>query len=113
MRSLTFAIVLTLVAMHASAQSCPCGGDPYVSDLVIAPNDACSPIIINFENGGYRLTGAESPVTFDIAATGQPVTIGWTAAGADEAFLCLDRDHNGQIDSGAELFGSATRLKDR
>jgi hypothetical protein len=90
---------------------------PAPSDVVLAPDDitpqnACSPIVINFDNGGYRLTGADSPILFDITATGHPVWIGWTAAGADEAFLCLDRNHNGQIDSGAELFGSATPLKD-
>src|SRR6266542_959538 len=111
MRSLTFVLALSLVALNMSGQSC-CIDPTYTSDLVIAPNDACSPIVINFDNGGYRLTGADSPVLFDIAATGHPVWIGWTAAGADEAFLCLDRNHNGQIDSGAELFCSATPLKD-
>jgi hypothetical protein len=109
MRALTFALALSFVAMNISAQSC-CTIQ-YISDG-IAPYDACSPVVINFENSGYRLTGADSPVTFDIAATGQPVRIGWTAGGADEAFLCLDRNHNGQIDSGAEMFGSATPLKD-
>jgi hypothetical protein len=39
------------------------------------------------------------------------VRIGWTAAGADEAFLWLDRDHDGKVGSGAELFGTATPLK--
>lgn len=72
---------------------------------------ACSPIVINFERGPYRLTGAESPVLFDIAATGRPIRIGWTAPDADEAFLSLDRDHNGIVDSGAELFGTATPLR--
>jgi hypothetical protein len=115
MRSLTFVLALSLVALNMSGQSCCLGPAP--SDLFLGPDDtlppnACSPIVINFDNGGYRLTGADSPVIFDIAATGQPVRIGWTAAGADEAFLCLDRNHNGQIDSGAELFGSATPLKD-
>lgn len=110
MRSLILALVLSLITVDISAQSC-CT-DPYTIDLAIQPNDACSPIVINFESGGYRLTGADSPVTFDIAATGQPVRIGWTAAGADEAFLALDRNHNGKIDSGAELFGSATPLSD-
>ena len=48
---------------------------------------------------------------FDIGATGQPVRIGWTAAGADEAFLWLDRNGNGRVDNGAELFGTATPLQ--
>ena len=72
---------------------------------------ACSPIVINFERGPYRLTGAEAPVLFDISASGTPIRIGWTAAGADEAFLWLDRDYNGIVGSGAELFGTATPLR--
>jgi hypothetical protein len=70
----------------------------------------CSPIIINFETGNYRLTGANAPVMFDINAIGRPAKIGWTAAGADESFLWLDRNHNGIVDDGSELFGTATPL---
>ena len=36
--------------------------------------------------------------------------MGWTEAGADEAFLWFDRDHNGSVSSGAELFGNFTPL---
>lgn len=72
---------------------------------------ADSPIVINFENGGYRLTGTNAPVLFDIDATGHAFWIGWTAAGTSEAFLALDRDGDGAITSGAEMFGNATPLE--
>jgi hypothetical protein len=75
-------------------------------------NGSDSPIVINLANGGYRLTGADAPVLFDISDNGSLTRIGWTSAGADEAFLCLDRDHNGKITSGAELFGDATPMSD-
>lgn len=68
-----------------------------------------SPIVINLA-GAYQLTGQESPVLFDIRADGHPVQIGWTAADAPMAFLALDRNGNGMIDNGAELFGNHTPL---
>jgi len=45
---------------------------------------------------------------FDIAADGQPLKIGWTAANAPVGFLALDRNGNGRIDDGIELFGNHT-----
>jgi hypothetical protein len=72
--------------------------------------DDCSPIIINFEHGGYRLTGGNAPVRFAMNPNSAPTLIGWTEAGADEAFLWLDRNHNGTVTSGAELFGNFTPL---
>jgi hypothetical protein len=84
----------------------PPNGDP------TDKNGAVSPIIISFEPGSrYKLTGSDAPVLFDIAANGAPHKIGWTEAGADEAFLWLDRNGNGVADNGAELFGNATPLK--
>ncbi len=70
-----------------------------------------SPIVFNLEEGGYRLTGVSEPVLFDITASGTPLRIGWTAPGAEEAFLWLDRNHNGRVDDGSELFGTATTLR--
>jgi hypothetical protein len=73
----------------------------------------CSPIVINLDaKDDYELTGANSPVFFDMSGTGNPVKIGWTATAENEAFLWLDRNHNGRVTSGTELFGNFTPLKD-
>jgi len=45
---------------------------------------------------------------FDIDATGVKQSVGWVKP--SDGFLALDRDGNGTIDSGAELFGDSTTL---
>jgi hypothetical protein len=67
-----------------------------------------TPIIIDVGGRGFSLTNAKNGVMFDIAGTGQPIHMAWTAPGARNAFLVLDRNHNGTIDSGKELFGNFT-----
>jgi hypothetical protein len=67
----------------------------------------CSPIIIDITGDGFALTDAEHGVTFDIADTGTPIRMAWTA-NANNAFLALDRNSSGTITNGAELFGNFT-----
>lgn len=70
-------------------------------------SDGCSPIIIDLTGNGFFLTSAANGVKFDIANTGVPIQIAWTA-NSNNAFLVLDRNGNGVINSGAELFGNFT-----
>jgi hypothetical protein len=67
-----------------------------------------SPIIIDTAGEGFHLTSARDGVQFDIEGDGSPVQLAWTAPGSRNAFLALDRNHNGKIDSGKELFGNYT-----
>jgi len=68
----------------------------------------CSPIIIDTTGQGFHLTSAMEGVSFDIQANGHPVRLAWTARGSGNAFLVLDRNGNGMIDDGSELFGNFT-----
>jgi len=79
------------------------------------PEWGCAePILLNLGHGGYRLTGMEDPVSFDIFGVGPrggKPQIGWTERGAEVAFLSFDRNGNGLIDNGGELFGTGTLLR--
>jgi hypothetical protein len=58
--------------------------------------------------GGIQLTDSANGVLFDIVGNGTPIRLAWTAPGVRNAWLALDRNSNGSIDSGKELFGNYT-----
>jgi hypothetical protein len=68
------------------------------------------PIVIDLQGDGFHFSGLEDAVWFDIDGDLIPDEIGWTAAGSLDGFLVLDRNGNGIVDDGGELFGNATPL---
>lgn len=89
----------------------PGGGDSNNNGGGCPPSQAgCMPIILNLGLGTYELTSAAGGVRFDLDATGTALQTAWTVASTDQAFLVWDRNGNGRIDDGTELFGSATPL---
>ena len=69
---------------------------------------ANSPLIVDTARDGYRLTSVDNGVRFDLNADGVPEQVAWTRRDSDDAFLALDRNGNGRIDDGSELFGNHT-----
>ena len=66
------------------------------------------PIILDLDGNGLETFGLASNVYFDHDGDGVLTKTGW--AGKNDALLVWDRNANGTIDTGAELFGDFTVL---
>ncbi len=67
-----------------------------------------SPILIDGYGEGFHLTSADEGVYFDLWGDGQGRKFACTDPKYRNAWLALDRNGDGLIDNGTELFGSAT-----
>ncbi|NWD66974.1 putative Ig domain-containing protein [Pseudomonas gingeri] len=67
-----------------------------------------SPLIIDLDGNGVETLSVSEGVHFDLDGNGFSENTGWV--GKNDGLLVWDKNNNGQIDSGAELFGNSTKL---
>ena len=74
------------------------------SNVSVTAGDAVrkDPLVINFGSGAAQLQ--DQHVNFDISGDGNAVSVPLLAAGS--GYIALDKNGNGKIDSGNELFGA-------
>ena len=86
---------------------------PIIPDLQQPFGDAenaKSPLILDLDGDGVETLGKTAGIHFDQDKNGFAETSGWV--GKDDGLLVCDRNGNGKIDDGGELFGNNTLLAD-
>ncbi|MGB7209705.1 MAG: hypothetical protein WBD27_13665 [Pyrinomonadaceae bacterium] len=64
---------------------------------------------MDIAGNGFNLTDADGGIRLDASGQGAFVQTAWSRANSDDAWLALDRNGNGTIDNGQELFGNFTQ----
>lgn len=92
----------------ATITNCNSAGDVNCNGHEDALDCIGSPVVVDVAGDGINLTDSVGGVNFDLDSDGRADKISWTRAGTDDAWLMLDRNGNGAVDNGTELFGNFT-----
>jgi hypothetical protein len=93
----------------------PCTQGYVVGECAVNQQDACGccpnpcPLVVDRSGDGLSFSDAEDGALFDINGLRAMFWLGWPTT-TDDAWLAYDRNGNGLIDDGSELFGNTRRL---
>jgi hypothetical protein len=80
-----------------------------VSKKIINLNyQTATPLVLDLNGDGVHTTSVAEGVAFDVWGNGERLKTAWTDG--HDGLLVLDRNHDGLINDGQELFGNATHL---
>ncbi|MBI1762908.1 MAG: hypothetical protein HYR56_15870 [Acidobacteria bacterium] len=68
-----------------------------------------SPILIDLSGRGFSLSDVVGGVPFNLTGSNPSLQAAWPTQSSGNAWLALDRNGNGTIDDGLELFGNFTQ----
>lgn len=116
---LTFRAATTAGGGSECVNPRPCNRTASLKRVGIVPAAFCSsqlydiccnnsPVLIDIAGDGFSLTNLAGGVDFDFNSDSYANKMAWTTADSDDAFLTLDRNGDGKITLGAELFGNIT-----
>ncbi len=78
-----------------------------VSVFNVVPCNVSDPVVIDLDRDGFELLAVHEGVNFDLYGAGRVQAVAWVSS--DDGLLALDRNGNGKVDDGTELFGNIER----
>jgi len=70
----------------------------------VVPCNVGDPLVLDLDGDGIEINPIYRGVNFDFYGVGEKQAVAWPSG--DDAFLALDRNNDGMIDNGYELFGN-------
>ena len=96
-----YALTDTQVAALTPAQLTALGTADHQSALF-----GLTPLVLDLNGDGVHTLPRQAGVLFDLAASGTPASVGWVSP--HDGLLVIDRNNDGVVNNGSELFGSST-----